>query len=100
MSISQEINYCILNIYLYLEQAIDKDMDKITVLGMFPPGKFPPERSSPVYSPEECSPPKKTEYFFRLVAAWFQFVARFARVRIEDSSRNRFASTAYFAKPR
>merc|ERR1719154_541505 len=25
--------------------------------------------------------------------------ARFARVRIEDSSQNRFASTAYFAKP-
>ena len=30
---------------------------------------------------------------------FFRFVARFARVRIEDSSGNRFASTAYFAKP-
>ena len=68
MSISQEINYCILNIYLYLEQAIDKDMDKITVLGMFPPGKFPPERSSPVYSPKECSLPKKPNIFS--VCSW------------------------------
>ena len=29
----------------------------------------------------------------------FRFVARFARVRIEDSSENRFALMAYFAKP-
>ena len=28
----------------------------------------------------------------------FRFVARFARVRIEDSSWNRFVSTAYFAQ--
>ena len=32
-------------------------------------------------------------------ATLFWFVARLARVRIEDSSRNRFASTAYFVKP-
>ena len=37
--------------------------------------------------------------FFWFLAALFRFVARFARVRIEDSSGNRFASTAYFAKP-
>ena len=37
--------------------------------------------------------------FLWLLAALFRFVARFARVRIEDSSGNRFASTAYFAKP-
>ena len=57
------------------------------VLGILPPGKFPPERSTPVYSPKECSLP-----------TFFRFIARFARVRIEDSSRNRFASMAYFAK--
>ena len=32
------------------------------------------------------------------VATLFPFVARFTRVRIEDSSRNRFTSSAYFAK--
>ena len=37
--------------------------------------------------------------FFRLVAALFRFVARFARIRIENSCGYRFASTAYFAKP-
>ena len=37
--------------------------------------------------------------FFWFLGALFRFVARFARVRIEDSSFNRFASTAYFAKP-
>ena len=40
-----------------------------------------------------------TECFFRFVAALFRFEARFVRVRIEDSSGNRFALTAYFAKP-
>ena len=53
---------------------------QITVLGILPPGKFLPERSTPVYSPKECSSSKI-----------FRFVAHFARVRIEDSSRNRFA---------
>ena len=38
-------------------------------------------------------------FFFRFVATLFRFVARFACVRIEDSSWKRFASTAYFAKP-
>ena len=37
--------------------------------------------------------------FFLSVAALFRFVARFARVRVEDSSGNRFALTAYFTKP-
>ena len=52
---------------------------EIPDLGILPPGKFQPP------------------HFF--VATLFRFVARFACVRIEDSSRNRFASTAYFAKP-
>ena len=41
-------------------------------LGIFPQGMFPP--------------------------TLFRFVARFASVRIEDSSRTRFASAAYFAQ--
>ena len=57
------------------------------VLGILPPGKFPPERSATVYSPKECSFPML-----------FRFVARFARVMNEDSSRKSFASTAYFAQ--
>ena len=51
------------------------------------PSILPPERSTSAYSPKECSPP-----------TLFRFVAHFACVRIEDSG-NRFASTAYFAKP-
>ena len=43
---------------------------------------FPTERFNPVYSPSTV----------------LRFVAGFARVRIENSSRNRFASTAYFAQ--
>ena len=49
-------------------------------------GVLPPKRSTPVYSSQEYSPPT------------FRFVARYARVRIVDSSRNNFASTAYFAQ--
>ena len=49
------------------------------VLGILPHGKFP-------------TPPRFS------VATLFQLVARFTRVRIEYSSRNRFASTAYFAQ--
>ena len=45
-------------------------------------GHFPPDTS-----PNDTSPPML-----------FRFVARFARVRIGNSSRNRFASTAYFAE--
>ena len=52
-----------------------------------PPREIPPERFTSVYSPKECSLPML-----------FLFVARFARVRIEDSSRNRFVSTAYFVQ--
>ena len=40
---------------------------------IFPPGKFPSERSTQVYSSKECSP-----------LTLFRFVARFARVRIRD----------------
>ena len=47
----------------------------ILVLGILPSGKFPPERSTSVYS----------------LTKLFRFAACFARVRIEDSSRNRFA---------
>ena len=43
--------------------------------------------------------PEKNRMFFWFEAALFRFVARFARVRIEESSGNRFSSTAYFAKP-
>ena len=43
--------------------------------------------------------PEKNRIFFRFVAALFRLVARCARVGIEDSSENRFASTAYFTKP-
>ena len=44
-------------------------------------------------------PPGKSSHPRFSVATLFWFVARFARVRIEDYSRNRFASTEYFAKP-
>ena len=50
------------------------------VLGKNPPEKIPPEKIHP----------KKNVASF-IVATLFRFVARFARVRIEDSSRNRFA---------
>ena len=33
----------------------------------------------------------QTYYIYKSVATLFRFVARFARARIEDSSRNRFA---------
>ena len=56
-----------------------------SVLGILPPGKFFPERSTPL-----CSPPKKPNVFW-FVVTLFRFVARFTRVRV--------ASTAYFAKP-
>ena len=51
------------------------------------------------YIPPRNVPPKKIRCFFRFVAALFRFVARFARVRIEDSSGNKITSTAYLAKP-
>ena len=57
------------------------------VLAILPPGKFLPERSTPVYSPKEFFPP-----------TLFRLVARFDRVRIQDSIRNRFTPTAYFAQ--
>ena len=52
----------------------------LMVLGVFPPGKFP-------------HPPRFS------VAKLFRVVASFAHVVVEDSSRNRFESTVYFAKP-
>ena len=60
---------------------------QFSVLAILPPGKFPAERSTPVYSPKECSPP-----------TLFRLVVRFTRVRIGDSSRSRFAWTVYFAQ--
>ena len=72
----------------------------IMVLGPFPAGSFP-----------SCVlpwffPPWKFPSLGFFTPGWkithapptlFRFVARFARVRIRNSSRNRFASTAYFA---
>ena len=89
------------------------------VLGNFTPLQFPPALSPPGTSPNEQFPPWHFSpgYFppwaipSRIIPPWlfsptgcvvtalFWFVASFARVRIEDSSGNRFASTAYFAKP-
>ena len=40
--------------------------------------------------PEKISPKKNIHQLVFSVATLFRFVARFARVRIEDSSRNRF----------
>ena len=54
-----------------------------------PPRKIPPGTFHPGIFPQEMYPP-----------TLFRLVARFARVRIEYSSRNRFASTAYFAQSR
>ena len=53
------------------------------VLGTLPPGKFP----SPSFLPGNPSPT-----FFCSTLFWL--VACFAHVRIEDSNRNRFVSTA------
>ena len=63
-----------------------------------PPRKIPPGTFHLGIFSQGMFPPEETEYFFRFVAALFRFVARFARVRIEDSSGNRFTSTAYFTK--
>ena len=70
-----------------------------TVLGSFPPVSFHPCVLLRLFPPPEVSP-------LRVFQPWgdtsppmlFRLVARFARVRIGDSSRNRFASTAYFAQ--
>ena len=61
--------------------VLDMNISRVymKVLGIFPPKQFPPPRFS--------------------VATLFRYVACFACVRIEDSSRNKSASTAYFAKP-
>ena len=74
--------------------------------GKFPPGKFSlrkvplPRKSLEMYQ----NPLIHLSGLFYpslvfSVATLFRLVARCARVRIEDSSRNRFASTAYFARP-
>ena len=50
------------------------------------PGQNPPDKIPPTKIPQN--------FFFQLrfsVATLFRFVARFAHVKIEDSSRNRFA---------
>ena len=57
-----------------------------------------PRNVPPRYIPPRNVPAGKNRIFFRFVAALFRFVAHFARVRIEDSSRSRFVSTAYFAQ--
>ena len=64
------------------------------VLGILPPGTF-----HPGIFLQGMFPPRKNRMFFWFLAVLFRFVARFARVRIQDSSFNRFASTAHFAKP-
>ena len=48
---------------------------------------------SPRQNPPDQNPPEKKKKFKLrfFVATLFRFVARFARVRIEDSSLNRFA---------
>ena len=52
------------------------------VLGIPPPWKIPPGTVHPSIFPQGMFPPeKKTEY---ILAALFRFVARFARVRIDD----------------
>ena len=56
-------------------------------LGLFPARSFPRR-----FFPHRFFPRR----FF--LASLFRFVASFARVRIEDSSRNSFASMAYFEK--
>ena len=55
----------------------------------------------PRYIPPRNVPPRKKPnvFFYRFVATLFRLIARFARVRIEDSSGNSFVSTAYFTKP-
>ena len=52
-----------------------------------PPRKIPPGTFHPGIFPQGMFPP-----------TLLRFVARFAHVRTEDSSRNRLASTAYFAQ--
>ena len=70
-------------------------MPIMQVLGILPPGTFHPG----IFSQEMFPPEKKPNVFFLFVTALFRFVAWFVRVRIEASSGNRFASTAYFTKP-
>ena len=57
-------------------------------------------RHRTIFYGSRYTPPKNYALPSRFSAATlFRFVACFACVRIENSSRNRFASTAYFAKP-
>ena len=53
---------------------------RLSTLGIRFPDKIPPTKS----------PRKKKNYLHFSVATLFRFVARFARVRIEDFSLNRF----------
>ena len=46
---------------------------------------------SRIKSPRQNPPEKKNSWLRFSVAALFRFVARFARIRIEDSSLNTFA---------
>ena len=62
--------------------------------------RYTSSRNVPIrYISPRNVPPRQNRIFFWFVAALFRFVARFAHVRIEDSSGNSFTSTAYFAKP-
>ena len=58
-----------------------------------------PRKTPPRYIPPRNVPLRKNQMFFWFLATLFRFVTCFARVRVEDSNGNRFASTAYFAKP-
>ena len=60
----------------------------ITILGILPLGKYPPQRSTPVYSSKECSS--------RCCSG--QQLASLALGLRTLVSKNRFASTAYFAQ--
>ena len=48
---------------IYIYTYIHIYVVDFSVLGILPPGKFPPERSTPVSSPKECSPPTKPNIF-------------------------------------
>ena len=85
-----------------LDLLCDNNCDKRSHIKRFQaisPPENSPRKVPPRYIPPRNVPPRKNRMFFWFLAALFRFVARFARVRIEDSSFNRFASTAYFAKP-
>ena len=64
----------------------------------FPPGNFPPWINPSLTFPSRLLPLTDNSLHVTSPPTLFQFVARFARTRIGDSSRNRFVSTVYFAQ--